>query len=87
MNAVAVVKSHESRFESLYSPPPLPNPHSSNIVQLSQNWPKGGGGFKFFLIRQGRDRKKGWDGIIRGDKENLQNFFNFLKGNPNFQGN
>ena len=40
-----------------------------------------------FLFNKGRDRKKGWDGIIRGrDKENLQNFFNFFKGNPNSQG-
>ena len=40
---------------------------------------KGEGGFKFFF-NKGRDRKKGWDGVITGDKENLQNFFNFLKG-------
>ena len=42
------------------------------------------GGIQFFF-NKGIDRKKGWDGIIRGDKENLQNFFNFFKGNPNFQ--
>ena len=48
----------------------------------------GGGGIQSFFFYKGRDRKKGWNGIIRGggDKKNLQNFFNFLKGNPNFQG-
>ena len=43
------------------------------------------GGFNLFF-NKGRDRKKGWDGVIRGDEENLQNFFSFFKGNPNFQG-
>ena len=44
------------------------------------------GGDSFFF-NKGRDRKNGWNGVIRrGDKENLQNIFNFFKGNPNFQG-
>ena len=53
---------------------------------------EGGGvgvGIQFFFNKE-RDREKGWDGVIRkgggGDKENLQNFFNFFKENPNFQG-
>ena len=49
------------------------------------------GGIHFFF-NKGRDRKKGAGccnkgvGWGKGDKENLQNFFNFFKGNPNFPG-
>ena len=46
------------------------------------------GGWTFLKknFNKGRDRKKGWDGVIRGggDEENSQNFFNFFKENPNF---
>ena len=46
-----------------------------------------GGGFNFFFNKGRNRKKKGWDGVIRGgDKENLQNFFNFFKGKPNIQG-
>ena len=47
------------------------------------------GGDSIFFFNKGRDRKKRWDSVIGGwgeeDKENLQDFFNFFKGNPNFQ--
>ena len=55
-------------------------------VGLSQNWS--------IFFNKGRDRKEGWDCVIRGGGgggfgvggENLQNSFNLFKGNPNFQG-
>ena len=69
-------------------------PMASHIPPPPPHFFKGGGwtfsklakrmGFNFF--NKGSDRKKGWDDVIRGDKENLQNFFNFFKGNSNFQG-
>ena len=44
-----------------------------------------GGGIQYFWFNKGRDTKKGCN-KGGGDKENLLNFFNFFKGNPNFQG-
>ena len=60
-----------------------------DFLRIGQN-----GGIQFFF-NKGRDTKKemGWCNKVwgargggGGDKENLQNFFNFFKGNPNFQG-
>ena len=75
-------------------PPPPPHPPASFFLK-GKGWTfsklvKRGGGSIFFF-NKGRDRKKWLDGVItargRGwDKENLQNFFIFFKGNPNFQG-
>ena len=65
--------------------------HSSKpLLKWGMNFLKIGqkGGIQFFFNKV-RGRKKGWGSVIRGgrgDKENLQNFFNFFKGNQNFQG-
>ena len=66
------------------SNPPPPSPFFlkgwMDFLKIGQK----GGGFNFFF-NKGRDRKKGWDGVIRmggggrEGKENLQNFFNFFK--------
>ena len=49
----------------MHSLNPRPPPFLKEGDGLSQNWPKGGGGFNF-IFNKGRDKKKGWDGLIRG---------------------
>ena len=41
---------------------------------------------QIFKLRKKKDVIRAGEGGGEGDKENLQNFFNFFKGNPNFQG-
>ena len=72
-----VIGSH-----SLNSIPPLFfKKEGTDFLKIRQK----GGDSIFFLIRGGLKKGVGWCNK-RGYKENLQNFFNFFKGNPNFQG-
>ena len=52
------------------------NPYIVQTPSPPQNWPKGE---RFNFFNKGRDRKKGWDGVIGGRKKTYKTFSISLK--------